>query len=57
MVVGVAHGPAGGVLLGLLAVDRVDEATVAVGPVLVQVQAPTGLLEQKHILVKTTACT
>ena len=43
VVVGVAHGPAGGVLLGLLARGRVDEAHVAVGPVLEGVQLLRGL--------------
>ena len=34
VVVGVSHGPSGGVLLGLLTGRRVDEPTVAVSPVL-----------------------
>jgi hypothetical protein len=38
VVVCVSHGPARRVLLGLLGRRRVDEATVAVGPVLIQVQ-------------------
>ena len=39
VVVGVAHGPARGVLLGLLRRGGVDEAAVAVGPLLVLVVA------------------
>ena len=38
VVVGVAHGPAGGVLAGLLAARGVHEAAVAVGPVVECVQ-------------------
>ncbi len=45
VVVGVPHGPPGGVLLGLLAGQRVDEAAVAVGPLFEGVQAAGGLRE------------
>lgn len=34
VIVGVPHGPSGGVALGLLRVWRVDEATVTVSPFL-----------------------
>ena len=43
VVVGVPHGPAGGVLLGLLGRRGVDEATVALGPLLEGVITLTGL--------------